>query len=89
MSGNDGKDRAYGEDGNDVIDGGAGADWLFGGLGEDVIYGASGNDTIDTGEDDVADEVRCGPGIDTVYAGPRDSQADAIDAESCEMLLNK
>lgn len=61
MSGNDGKDRAYGEDGNDVIDGGAGADWLFGGPGEDVIYGASGNDTIDTGEDDVADEVRCAP----------------------------
>jgi hypothetical protein len=54
-----------------------------------VICGASGNDTVDTGEDDETDEVRCGPGVDTVYAGPRDKQAGAIDAESCEVVLNK
>ena len=54
-----------------------------------MIFGASGNDTIDTGEDDVADEVRCGSGIDTVYAGPRDKQAGSIDKESCEIVLNK
>ena len=87
MSGNDGRDRAYGEDGNDTIGGGAGADRLFGGPYEDVLFGASGNDTIHRGEDDVTDEVRCDSGIDTVFAGPRDKQAGAIDAESCETVL--
>jgi hypothetical protein len=87
LSGNDGRDRAYGEDGNDTIGGGAGADRLFGGPDEDVLLGASGNDTIHTGEDDVTDEVRCGSGIETVFAGRRDKQAGAIDAESCEIVL--
>ena len=78
------EDRLIGTSGADTLRGLGGEDYIVGRASADEL---SGNDTIHTGEDDVTDEVRCGAGIDTVFAGPRDKQAGAIDAESCEIVL--
>lgn len=79
--GNEGDDRIYGERGDDTLNGGPGNDSIFGGFGNDIIEGGEGDDRINVVGLGV-DRVSCGPGFDTVYAGPED-----IIAEDCERVL--
>jgi TolB protein len=69
-----GNDRVRGLGGADILYGGSGNDVLLGGSGQDDLRGGSGRDLIGA-RDDVADRVRCGPGLDRVVADRRDSVA--------------
>ncbi|MGH3116430.1 MAG: calcium-binding protein [Gaiellales bacterium] len=88
--GDDRIDTAYGRDfvdagadndivfthGNDDrIYGGFGTDHLHPGNGEDFVDGGFGGDTIFVAGDGRADRVRCGRGLDYVYADPVDKVA--------------
>lgn len=86
LCGEDGNDAILGKGGNDALVGGGnndeisgdeGDDKLKGGRGSDDITGGPGDDIIRPGmynqtEDGVADRVRCGDGVDTVYVTGRD-----------------
>jgi Ca2+-binding RTX toxin-like protein len=69
-----GRDFLDGGRGNDLIEAGRGHDTIFGNAGDDVLYGNNGDDTFlfggteeeDVGETDGVDEVRGGPGSDTI-----------------------
>ena len=85
--GTDGGDRLIGTSGSDTLRGLGGWDYIAGRASADELSGNYDRDRA-YGEDDETAEVRCGPGVDTVYVGPRDKRAGAIDAESCEIVLN-
>lgn len=71
MSGGDGADRLTGGPADDMLDGGPGIDVLDGGDGDDELRSADG----------LADQVRCGAGVDVAAA----DTADSVDA-SCETV---
>lgn len=65
FTGNEGNgDSATGGAGHDTFNGVASA---VGGVGSDVLSGGDGNDTINA-RDEVADQIDCGAGTDTVVA---------------------
>jgi hypothetical protein len=66
ISGGDGADRLTGGPADDTLDGGAGIDVLDGGAGDDEVLSADG----------LADQVRCGAGVDTATADTADAVAD-------------
>jgi Ca2+-binding RTX toxin-like protein len=66
-----GDDTLDGGDGRDLVLGGPGDDSLTGGAGVDLIRGERGNDTI-FALDGTVDYVRCGPGVDSYTADPKD-----------------
>jgi Ca2+-binding RTX toxin-like protein len=66
-----GNDTVAGGDGDDQIDGGAGDDVLHGGPGVDTFTAGDGNDDLRT-RDDVADNIDCGAGTDSVTADEKD-----------------
>lgn len=82
VGGDDGNDKVMGGTGNDQVSGGAGVDTLLGGAGNDDLDGGTGTDTFDggPGNDTInsfdgskqAETVRCGPGVDKVYADKKD-----------------
>lgn len=72
-----GRDAAYAGPGNDVVHthgnddvlvGGAGVDLLYPGNGEDRIAAGPGRDWVVTRADGRVDVIRCGAGLDAVYA---------------------
>jgi Ca2+-binding RTX toxin-like protein len=92
LNGRSGSDMLAGGDGNDTINGGSGADRLFGERGNDrLTAGDSGGSTLDggTGNDRIdavngrRDTVRCGAGLDTLVADPRDQ------VTGCERITRK
>ena len=72
--------------GRDLVYGGAGEDNLIGYGGDisvDRFYGGRGSDTLHTRDvPAVKDVVRCGAGIDTVYA----DKADVVFCDNCERV---
>ena len=72
ITGASGRDMLYGDAGNDRIEGGLGKDFISGGDGSDNIVAADGQ----------VDEIRCGPGKDTVRADGEDKVDD-----DCERLI--
>jgi hypothetical protein len=85
--GDDRIDTAYGRDfvaagaGNDIVHthgnddvlyGGPGTDYLYPENGEDIVDGGPGRDWITVAGDARVDRVRCGRGLDFVYADPID-----------------
>jgi hypothetical protein len=72
--------------GRDLVYGGAGEDNLIGYSGDiavDRFYGGRGSDTLQTRDvPAVKDVVRCGAGIDTVYA----DKADVVFCDNCERV---
>ena len=73
LSGNDGDDSIFGNQGNDVLlgyegddtlRGGAGVDFLFGNGGADELYGDAGDDVLEAGNDQSADILTGGSGLD-------------------------
>jgi hypothetical protein len=96
FGGDDRIDTAYGRDvvlagpGNDIvvthgnddrIHGGFGVDHIFAGNGDDVVHGGPGRDWIVAWRDDGVDRIRCGRGLDGVYA----DRTDRIAAD-CETV---
>ncbi|MCP9490930.1 MAG: hypothetical protein MSC31_13825 [Solirubrobacteraceae bacterium MAG38_C4-C5] len=75
LLGNEGNDYIEGARGDDVINGGAGDDTIFGNAGDDAVSGGEGNDRINV-IGSGRDRVECGPGEDTVFAGPEDTVDD-------------
>jgi hypothetical protein len=71
--------------GKDAVYGNEGADNLIGYGGDtsvDRFYGGTGDDTIQSRDvPDSKDRVRCGPGVDRVYA----DKADVV-SENCERV---
>lgn len=95
-AGDDRIDTAYGRDavdagpGNDVVHthgnddvllGGAGVDFLYPGNGEDRVAAGPGRDWVVTRADGRVDAIRCGAGLDAVYA----ESIDRI-ARDCETV---
>ncbi|MBJ7358040.1 Ig-like domain-containing protein [Nocardioides sp.] len=74
VAGGRGDDRVFGDGGDDVVRGDAGDDEVVGGPGDDRLGGFRGADQVmadgDAGRS--VDDVRCGPGPDTVSADPAD-----------------
>ena len=84
-SGNNNKDRLFGEEGDDFIDGGSDDDELFGGNGNDNIYGWEGNDKIICGNgDDLCagehgnDVLTGGEGKDVFFVTKNENGKDTI-----------
>jgi uncharacterized repeat protein (TIGR01451 family) len=75
FAGGPGADVLDGAGGDDFLLGEAGADSLTGGAGVDYLDAGSENDSIQA-RDGVADDVLCGPGIDTAVADLADSALD-------------
>jgi N-acetylglucosamine-6-sulfatase len=74
-----GDDVVLGGHGNDLLFGEGGRDRIYGGLGLDRIHGGLGRDTV-RAIDRRRDVIKCGEGLDTVYA-------DRIDVTSgCERI---
>jgi Ca2+-binding RTX toxin-like protein len=72
LVGSDGDDYLNGRLGKDVIRGRDGADEIHGNEGKDRLYGARGADNLDSGLDEVPDELSCGRGRDRARYGPKD-----------------
>ena len=85
IDGRGGHDLLVGQGGPDRLLGGPGDDYLVAAYGywqtapnapasRDVIDGGDGHDLIDAADKAGApDDVRCGPGVDDVYAGVEDN----------------
>ncbi len=81
VNGEEDDDRVRGGRGGDRVKGGAGSDSVKGGRGNDIVVGGPGLDDIGGGRGDdrlraadgVAEQVRCGPGSDSVIADPEDT----------------
>ena len=74
LSGGSNYDYIYGAAGADTVKGGGGSDSLYGGEGNDKLEGGDGGDIFfedETGLPNGADDMRGGPGVDTVDAGNR------------------
>lgn len=84
LSGTSGRDRLVGGVGNDSIVGGAGNDDITGGPGWDAISAGDGNDVIDVRDGRADRLVRCGAGVDTVFADAADRRVIQRD---CERVL--
>lgn len=84
--GADGADRIYGGGGPDTLNGGSGKDNVVDGDGRDLVRSGDGNDSISIGRPDrVADQINCGPGMDSVqYVGGVDRADSYVD---CEIVL--
>jgi hypothetical protein len=85
-----GRDAVYAGSGNDIVNthgnddvlvGGPGVDFLYPGNGEDRIDAGRGRDWVVTRADGRVDVIRCGAGLDAVYA-------ESIDrvARDCETV---
>ncbi|HEU4865930.1 MAG TPA: hypothetical protein VFT76_06780, partial [Actinomycetota bacterium] len=66
---------------DDVLVGGPGADFLYPGNGEDRIAAGPGRDWVVTQADGPVDVIRCGAGLDAVYA----ESIDRVDRD-CESV---
>jgi Ca2+-binding RTX toxin-like protein len=85
LTGGDGTDEIIDGPGRDVLKGSDGPDNLIG-HGRDTSFdrflGGAGDDTVQSRDvPQIADEVSCGPGTDTVYA----DRADTV-ASDCERV---
>jgi uncharacterized repeat protein (TIGR01451 family) len=83
LFGGTGNDRLFGAPGNDRLFGQTGNDMLNGGPGLDLLDAGAGNDTIQA-RDGSQDDIRCGPGTDTVVADKKDAVA-----RSCETVKRR
>lgn len=81
LFGGSGNDRIHGGSGNDRIHGGPGDDEIWSGSGHDRINGGSGNDVIHA-HDGQRDVIKCGSGVDKVYADPQD-----VVSSDCEVVV--
>ena len=84
LSGDVGYDRLDGGSGPDALQGGEGNDELVGGSDVDILDGGPGDDSI-RAADAFADDVRCGPGNDTVYVEADAPQRDVL--SECELVV--
>lgn len=71
LFGGAGNDRIFGNGSDDRLYGGPGNDRIVAGDGRDFIDGGAGNDFIKSRAESL-DTIKCGPGKDTVIAGPLD-----------------
>jgi hypothetical protein len=80
LAGGPGNDTLKGYDGDDQLDGGDGDDTVIGGVDRDTVLGGAGNDNVagDGFEDEYADVVDGGPGLDTIDGDWSSRRYDAI-----------
>jgi Ca2+-binding RTX toxin-like protein len=84
VSGDDGRDIAWGGRGRDTLEGGGGGDLLHAGRGPDVLEGSNGRDILRAVEDDgQPDVLDCGPGRDRAVLRAGDV---AVDCERVRIL---
>lgn len=67
-----GNDIVHTHGNDDVLYGEPGTDYLYPENGEDIVDGGPGRDWITVAGDARVDRVRCGRGLDFVYADPID-----------------
>jgi len=82
INGGDGRDRLVGLGGDDCLAGGAQPDTIVPGAGDDLVIARRGDDRIEA-RDGHRDDVRCGPGRDSVVADPVD------DLGGCERVTRQ
>lgn len=86
---NDGDDVLMGGGGSDILRGGTGNDQLYGQGGIDYLYGEVGNDHLDGGNDNLADYLSGGTGVDTFtqYLSYRGMQELIADLEAIDTVF--